>query len=639
MCGICGIGLADPSRPLEPERLTRMRAAIGHRGPDGVGEHAEGGVALGHCRLAIIDVQGGQQPLSNEDHSLWVVLNGEIYNYRELTARLTRLGHTFRTRSDTEVVVHAYEEYGLDFVSHLNGMFALALHDMTRRRLILARDHLGIKPLFYSVSGEALFFASEIKGVLAGTGQAPRIRTAGLQEYLIFRYVAGAISFFEDVARVPPGHLALWEHGRLQLRRYWAPPAPDPRPRAAGLAEAADELDGRLAQAVGSQLMSDVPLGTFCSGGVDSGLVTAYAARATARPLSTFSVGFAEPGWDETALARDTASRLGCDHHVIVADAEAFTTLIPTLIRYHDEPLSHPNSVPLFLLSRFARDLVTVVLTGEGADELFGGYPRYHMARLRGASDGLPPWARQLMARLSGGLGRRGRKLAGALPLTLEDSVLFNSAYVHPDIVARVTGRPIDDALAERRTLLRDSVVPDDAVASLSRYELATYLGCALERMDRMSMASGLEARVPFLDVPLVEWSVRLTSAHKMGGVETKRVVKRVAARYLSRRVIRGPKSGFGLPLARWFRTPALSGLLARLRDRDHPAAVHFVSRHMDDVIGEHLRGTHDHSELLWLLSNVYLWYEVHGCGGESAPPLARVTSASSPRSHAVRVR
>jgi len=614
MCGICGLAYVDPARPVELDRLLRMRAAVAHRGPDGAGERREAGVGLGHTRLSIIDVATGQQPLANEDGSIWITFNGEIYNYRELATQLQSHGHTFRTRSDTEVLVHAYETWGLNFVERLNGMFAFGLHDVRNGRVVLGRDHLGIKPLFYSVTDEGLFFGSEIKAVLAGSGCAPRLQFASLQEYLVFRYVAGSRSFFHGVHRLPPGHVAVWQDGRLQVQRYWTPPGPAADNGSTGLTldQATDRLEELLAEAVRSQLMSEVPLGTFCSGGVDSGLVTTYAARHADRQLATFSVGFAERTWDETALAQDTATRARASHHVLRADPHTFQATLHRLIWHHDEPLSHPNSVPLYLLSRFARQFVTVVLTGEGADELFGGYPRYHITRLRHATAHLPQWSRALTAGALRRLpGHRAAKLAELLPLSYEDAVIYNSAYVSPALVSRLTGAPINDAVAERRDLAAQAFVPGDAVATMTRYELATYLGCALDRMDRMSMASGLEGRVPFLDLPLVEWTTGLRSALKVRARENKRVVKRLAERYLSPRITRGAKSGFGIPLKGWFQDPAFSALLDRMRDPRHPAAAAFDRPTLDRLLGEHLRGDQDHGEVLWLLANVYLWHEV----------------------------
>jgi asparagine synthase (glutamine-hydrolysing) len=626
VCGICGIALKEPRARADQTTVQAMRDAIVHRGPDGAGTVDLPGASLAHTRLSIIDLAGGDQPMANEDQSVWVTFNGEIYNYRTLREQLVLRGHQFRTQSDTEVLVHAYEEYGDDFVRRLNGMFALAIHDVPRQRTLLARDAVGIKPLFYARTSDGLAFASEIKGLYAALGRRPGLRAESLQEYLIFRYIAWDRSFYEDVNRLPPGHLAVWQDGRLDIRRYWAPAVPERRPQP-DLDVASHELDAQLERAVKGQLISDVPLGAFCSGGVDSGLVTTYAARGS-RGFQTFSVGFEDAAWDETALARDTAQRAGADHHVIVAKAEALERLLPRLIHYHDEPLSHPNSLPLYVLSELARQYVTVVLTGEGADELFCGYPRYHLARLRGAFERVPGvvsnGAAALLRRLP---GHRSEKAALVLPSSLDDSILLNSAYVDPALVAELTGAPVTSALDARRQLVAETRVADDPVAWLSRYELLTYLTCCLDRMDRMSMAHGLEGRVPFLDIELVEWGLALPSRLKLGMRQNKRVVKQLARTVLNPAIVQGPKSGFGLPLAAWFRGSQLQSVKDRLLDPTHPAAAHFDRAVLQRVVREHESGARDYGELLWLLTNVYLWVE------------AQVPQVESPElvAHAVR--
>ena len=619
MCGICGIASRDPSRSSERDLVTTMRDTMEHRGPDGAGIAELRGATLAHRRLSIIDLEHGDQPMTNEDRTIWVTFNGEIYNYPALRAELAARGHCFRTRSDTEVLVHAYEEYGDDFVTRLNGMFAFALLDVPRQRLLLARDPVGIKPLFYAIDGDRLAFASEIKGVLPALRRSPALRYESLQEYLVFRYVAWDRTWYEDVHRVPPGHVGIWEDGRLTLRRYWRPRIVRARP-GLDLDAAAVELDRELSQAVEDQLISDVPLGAFCSGGVDSGLVTTYAARG-ARGFQSFSVGFHDPVWDETALAHDTARRAGADHHVIVATEDAIEQLLPRLIRYHDEPLSHPNSVPLYLLSELAREHVKVVLTGEGADELFCGYPRYHLARLRGAFGAVPRSWRTGTATLLRALpGHRAAKAALLLPRTLEDSLLLNSAYVEPALVEALLGCPVTTAFDARRAILAETLDPSDPAGSLSRFELLTYLTCCLDRMDRMSMAHGLEGRVPFLDNRVLQWGLGVPSTLKLGLRTNKRVVKRLAQGRLTSRIVDGRKSGFGLPLDEWFRGPVLGGVLDRLRDPQHPAATYFDPLVLRKVLADHESRAVNAGDLLWLLANVFLWVEANGAA-------SRVTS------------
>src|SRR5262249_51750450 len=369
----------------------------------------------------------------------------------------------------------------------------------------------------------------------------------------------------------------------------------------------------------------------FCSGGVDSGLVTTYAARGT-DGFRSFSVGFEDPAWDETALARDTANRAGADHHVVVATPGALEQVLQRLIHYHDEPLSHPNSVPLYELSGLAREHVKVVLTGEGADELFAGYPRYHLARVRGAREVLPRSVRSGGAAILRSMpGHRAGKAAAQLPLTLADSILFNSAYVDPSTVAALTGGQINGALDARRGLVAETLDGDDAVGSISRYELLTYLPCGLDRMDRMSMAHSLEGRVPFLDIPLVEFGLRLPASHKLGLRSNKRVLKMLARGVLSSRIVSGPKSGFGLPLDAWFRGPELGGVMKRISDPSHPASSNFDAQVLNRIVREHQSGTRNHGEVLWLLANVFLWFDVQQRQDRviGAPTRSRRTSAA----------
>lgn len=610
MCGICGVAFTNPEARADQNLVVTMRDAIAHRGPDGAGILDLPGATLAHRRLSIIDLAHGEQPMSNEDKSVWVTFNGEIYNFHELEAELSARGHRFRTRCDTEVLVHAYEEYGDAFVERLNGMFAFALYDLAQHRLLLARDHLGIKPMFYARINGGLAFGSEIKAVLPALDRSPSVRYESLQEYLVFRYVAWDRTFYEDVHRLPPGHVATWERGRLTVRRYWSPTHATLSATTRDIASSAQQLETHLERAVRSQLMSDVPLGAFCSGGIDSGLVTTYAARGSTS-FHSFSVGFDDPTWDETPLARETAARAGANHHVIVSRPESLEQMLQQLIHYHDEPLSHPNSVPLYELSGLARQHVKVVLTGEGADELFAGYPRYHLARARGAFEMVPSALRSAGASILRGLpGHRAAKAASQLPLSIQDCILLNSAYVQPDVVAALTSSDVSAALDRRRELVAETFDARDTVGSISRYELLTYLPCALDRMDRMSMAHSLEGRVPFLDVPLVEFSLSLPSPLKLGLRSNKRILKRVASNVLSARIVHGPKSGFGLPLDAWFRGPELGDVMRRMTDPSHPAASSFDQKILNTIVREHRSRSHNHGEVLWLLANVYLWFD-----------------------------
>ena len=615
MCGICGIVYSDSARPVDRAGLAVMRDTLAHRGPDGVGLWTTDGVGLGHRRLSIIDLEGGAQPLSNEDESIWVTFNGEIYNYQSLTTELLKLGHRFRTRSDTEVLVHAYEEYGPAFVTRLNGMFAFGIYDRNRRRLVIARDHLGVKPLFYSVTSDGLLFASEIKAIGSQLSSSLQTSRSALQEYLIFRYNAWDRTFFDNIRRLPPAHVGVYEDGRLTLRRYWSPPV-GVATTIGSMDEAVEQLDAHLDRVVEAQMISEVPLGSFCSGGVDSGLVSSYAARHSPHRLKTFSVGFEEPAWDESQLAQDTSRRVGTEHYRVAARADVIQQLLPALTLCNDEPLSQPNSAPIYLLSELARRHVTVVLTGEGADEVFCGYPRFQMARIRGALKWLPLSA----LRGLGAAGRmlpdhRLRRLGELLPQSLREGILLNSAFVAPALVAQLTSAPVDEALEHRRRLVEECFDPSDPLGSVSRYDTVTYLPSLLERMDRMSMAHGLEGRVPFLDVPLVEWGLQLPVRLRTPRGRSKLVVKRLAERFLSRRITGGRKSGFGLPLAYWFRSQRFEWIVTKLIDSERSPASLMDNRLLAELVRRHVAGTSDYSDLMWVAGGYLIWQELAARG------------------------
>lgn len=607
MCGLCGIALNDTRQAVDAEQLKRMRDTLSHRGPDDADIWRHDNVGFGHRRLSVIDVAGGHQPLANEDGTVWVAFNGEIYNFRGLMDELKAKGHTFRTRSDTEVLVHAYEEWGDRFVARLDGMFAFSIYDVKRHRLLLARDQFGIKPLMYAVTDAGLFWGSEIKAVLAGSGLRATASAGSVSEYLVFRYTAGEPTFFEHVRRLPPAHFAVWHDGQINLTRYWSPPSPSGTH--VSLESAELDFERRLSGATTSQMISDVPLGAFCSGGLDSGLVTGFATRARGSAIHTFSVGFEDPAWDESALARANAEQFGAHHHVILMKSGDFLDNIRTTVRHHDEPLSHPNTIPFVALSRLAREHVTVALTGEGSDELFAGYPRYHIARLNHAVRGWGAGARRMLAgALSLVPDHRARRGADLLQFSFEDALIFNSAYGDPAVVNALTRAPLP--LDERRRILAESMVANDPVASLARYEVRTYLSCLLDRMDRATMAASLEARVPFLSMPLSEWALSLDSSVKLRGTQNKAVVRRLARRMLAPAVASARKSGFGLPLGAWLRGEAAT-LVDALNDPAHPAAVHFDPAALAGVVKAFRNGA-PNSDLVWLLVNVYLWHEIH---------------------------
>ena len=605
MCGICGICGGGSSGMADEQRLVRrMMDLLEHRGPDGEGLWASpSGAVLGHRRLAIIDLTGGHQPLFNETQEIGVVFNGEIYNYRELRRELAAAGHGFRTLSDTEVIVHGYEQWGDDFVSRLRGMFAFALWDEPRRRLLLGRDRFGVKPLYYAEpDGEHLLFASEIKALFAHP-QVPRaLNSARLAEYLAFRSVAGEETLFAGVRELQPGTLLTLQDGRRSERRYWTPQIG--RAPAASPAEQVERGRELLAEAVRARLVSDVPLGTITSGGLDSSLVSVVAAEFTAHPIDTFCVGFGEPAYDERPFARLVAGRIQSRHHEIEVAPEEIDRELDRLTWAHDEPLTHPNSIPMHLIFREAKERadVTVLLSGEGADEVFGGYQWYRVAQQRDAlRRRLPGLA--LLAAAAPAVG----KLATLKKVLRSDYLVGANAFApQTQVAALMAGAGA--AGFERRARFW----PAEAAASadgLFVYDQQTYLPPLLQRQDRMSMAAGLEAREPFLDHPLVEWANALSGEVKLAGGVRKALLKTIAARWLPEEIIQRRKVGFEMPLGQWLRP---GGVLARrvdaLREPGSFAAEVTDRAAVERLIHEHNRGAANHADTLWTLIALDAW-------------------------------
>jgi asparagine synthase (glutamine-hydrolysing) len=528
MCGIVGIVSLDPRRGVDPVRLARMRDSLRHRGPDGEGLLVDWRVGLGHRRLAIVDVAGGLQPMSNEDGSVGIVVNGEIYNHASFRSGLEQKGHRYNATATTETILHLYEEEGDACVERLAGMFAFALWDRRRRRLLLARDRLGIKPLYYAISDSELIFASEIKALVAA-GLRPALNVAVLPELLSTRFVAHEETLFQGVRKLLPGRLLSWslEDG-LTSRRYWRlPAAGDPAPGT--IRQRATELRERLREAVRSHLMSDVPLGLFLSGGIDSSGLLALMAPLVDGPVRTFAVGFDEPGANELAYARLAAGMARSEHREIVVSPREFFQALPRLVWHEDEPLAFPSSVPLYFVSRLARDHVKVVLTGEGADELFLGYNRYRVTawneRLGRPYRRLVPGrirdgVRRLVRALPGPLNRRASRTFLALRPGARELFFANFAVVPDALLRRVLSGPIwlsgRDPYSEVLRCYEEA--PGDTLDRMSHADLQTYLVRLLMKQDQMSMAASIESRVPFLDHELVEQVVSMPGSFKLRG-------------------------------------------------------------------------------------------------------------------------
>lgn len=596
-----------------------MAAEVVHRGPDSFGHHVSGGAALGIRRLRVIDLVTGDQPISNENGTVWTVLNGEIYNFRELRDVLETAGHRFTTKSDTEVIVHAYEEYGDGFVTRLRGMFALALWDARAQRLVLARDRLGKKPLLYAQLGGDLFFASEMRALFA-SGVVPREMDLGaLGDYLAYGYVPTPSTIFQAVRKLRPGHSLVWERGNVTIRRFWALPyAPKLE-----LSEAAatGELEARLSEAVRLRLIADVPVGALLSGGIDSSLVVALMARHSAS-VKTFSIGFEDAAYDELAHARRVAERYGTDHHEFVVRPDA-AAVLPLLVRHYGEPYADSSAIPTYYVAQLARQHVTVALNGDGGDESFAGYDRYRGMALAHSLKGIP-----LLGLAGPALVGMARRLPGLSPMManrverflaasrLPDRERYASwigpmkpemwhALVAPDAAAAITSQR---AFTVERTY--DQLASLGPVDRLLGTDIATYLlDDLMVKMDIASMANSLETRSPFLDHEVVEFAARLPERYKLGPRgRQKHLLKRLAHRHIPRENIERPKMGFGVPVGRWLRTElrdmageVLLGSRTHARGYLEPSAVR-------RIWDEHQSGTVDRSYPLWTLLMLELW-------------------------------
>ena len=632
MCGIAGIVSFDGRAEVDPARLARMRDVLSHRGPDDFGSWVEGPVGLAHRRLSIIDVAGGHQPMSTEDGRIWGVFNGEIYNHASLRPGLEARGHQYKTRTDTETILHLYEEYGDRAVERLQGMFAIALWDRAERRLWLSRDRLGIKPLYYACTDREILFASEIKAILAG-GVAVAFNESVLPEYLATRFVSGEETFFRGIRKLRPGHTLSWSADKgFSRRQYWQ--IPDPQSTGApSFEEAGRDLRDRLVAAVQRHLMSDVPLGVFLSGGIDSTALAGMAAGLVSEPLQTFSVGFAEAEANELPYARLAAGRLGATHREVVVSPEDYMAALPGLIWHEDEPIAFTSSVPLYFVSRLARDHVKVVLTGEGADELFLGYNRYRVAHWN-ARLGRPFWAlpsalRTPVRRAVGRLPRQLRRYAERSFLALDpgERALFCENFaVFPDhLQASLLATPDigggRDPHAAALECYQNAAGGD--LDRMTRADLQTYLHELLMKQDQMSMAASIESRVPFLDDQIIEHVSALPAAFKLRGWTTKAVLREAVREFVPHEILHRRKMGFPVPFGRWLRGPfrrVVDEFVLSDRALGRPWLSPDAVRRLVD---EHLTGRAEHGDRLWLLVNLEMWQRtfVDATNPSSAPP------------------
>ena len=597
--------------------VRRMCQTIVHRGPDDEGIYAQGPVGLGMRRLSIIDLAGGRQPIHNEDQSVWVVFNGEIYNFPELRRELEARGHCFYTHTDTEVIVHLYEEMGSDCVKKLRGMFAIALYDENRQLLLLARDRLGKKPLHYAHVNGRLFFGSEIKTILAVAPELAEINPEGILQYFYFAYIPDPLTAFQRIHKLPPGHLLEYSAGQVTTRQYWDVPAFGTN--TASEEECLEELERRLAEAVRIRLISDVPLGALLSGGVDSSIVVALMARASGTRVKTFSIGFRDQNFNEGEYARMVAERFGTDHHDLVIQPN-ITEALDLISHMMEEPFGDSSMIPTYYVSKLARQHVTVALSGDGGDELFAGYDRY-IVNLRRGRYVIPPWMGRLYRnyvypRLPQDV--RGRKFAWNISLPQRERYLDGLSFLPAlhrernlftdDFVA--TAGQLADPLRQFEDYY-DSAPAQDPLSRLLYLDMKTYLTAdILAKVDRMSMATSLEMRCPILDHELVEWVVGLPLKFKFQSGARKYLLKKLAVRLgIPPALLHRRKQGFSLPLVHWMRDELKDGLLGILTEPRTLQRGYFNPNTIRGLLDEHFRGRRDHSGVIWLLLVFELWH------------------------------
>ncbi len=638
MCGIAGAAWEKGARPLQREVLERMTRVLAHRGPDADGFHLDArddraGAALGHRRLSIIDVEGSPQPMANEDETVWVSFNGEIYNYLELREELQSRGHRFRTDGDTEVLVHAYEEYGFGLVERLRGMFAFALWDAGKGRLVLVRDRLGQKPLFVRRDGRHLYFASEMKALLQVPGAPREIDRFALWQYLVYQYVPHSTSILKGYREIPPAHLAVFEKGKLDVRRYWTPPYEPGREEEDTVPEDTSgwspdrwsrELHDRLTESVRLRMRSDVPIGAFLSGGIDSSIVAGLMQRLSGSPIHTFSIGFSEASFDERDYAREVASTIGSQHHERVVEAAAVKVL-PKLAWHYDVPFADSSAIPTMALAETTRSDVTVALSGDGGDELFGGYNRYQAVRLAGMIDALPRFARSvfgwdLWQKLptpseQGSYLRRAQRFLKVVDQPPERRYLNWIAIFDPEVWGGLLSPEMKAAIGERdpADFLQNAfqTCPGrDFVTRTTCADVLTYLPCdILRKVDVATMAHGLECRSPFLDHHVVELAAKMPVELKLRGRRGKHVLTQTFSELLPPSVRNRPKMGFGVPLGHWFRNELREFVQGCLLDRRSLERGYFVESEIRRLLKDHSEHRFDHGARLWSLLVLECWH------------------------------
>ena len=616
MCGIAGYvseRVRDGTRILE-----RMNQVMIHRGPDDAGIYVNGTHGLGMRRLSIIDVAGGSQPIWNEDHTIGLVFNGEIYNFHELREELEKKGHRFSSHSDTEVIVHLYEEEGIECLKRLNGMFAFALFDQKQEQLFLARDRMGEKPLHYYHHNGEFVFASEIKSILTFPGVSTRLNLEALNLYLGYEYIPAPYTIYENINKLEPAHYLLLKKGELSIRPYWRPSFL--RGKSLPFDEAVEQLRERIKKSVAMRTMSDVPLGAFLSGGIDSSLVTAFLTQSSSKRVKTFNVSFEDPSFDESRQAREVAQFLGTDHHEERLTPQNMLQILPEMIQIMDEPFADASAIPTYLLSRFTRKEVTVALSGDGGDELFYGYPTYQAHQI---ARWLPRW-----------LSQPAKKIADWLPVS-DDNISFDFKFrrftagleyesparhqiwlgsFEPAQKKQLLSQETSQALAEKDDFdlvqkYWESCDSQDEWDRLCYTDMRFYLqDDILLKVDRMSMAHSLEVRAPYLDHELVEFVCSLKPDLKLKGFTTKFILKEAAKGLIPEKIIRRSKKGFGIPVAKWIKSDLKEIFTDTLSEKKILEEGLFNPAYVQQLLSEHLNHQHDHRKLLWTLFVFESW-------------------------------
>lgn len=630
MCGITGSLWTNEAQSISREQLDKMTASLLHRGPDDCGEYfsshspsvSKPAVALGFRRLSIIDLQTGHQPIANEDESIWLIFNGEIYNYLELKAELEADGHRFRTTSDSEVIVHLYEKYGTEMFQYLNGMFGLVLWDSHQGKLVLGRDRLGQKPLYYATQGERLLFASELKSLLASGEIKREINPRALDHYFIYQYIPHPLCIFKGVQKLSPGHFAVYQNGQLNVEKYWNPDFN--QTSELGTNDLQNQLYELLTDSVKLRMQSDVPLGAFLSGGVDSSLMVALMQQHADHQVQTFSIGFPVKAYDESAYARQVSKHLNTDHHELIVEPNA-VDILPSLVKHYDEPFSDSSAIPTWYVSEFTRQNVTVAISGDGGDELFAGYDRYKAVALAHKIDRIPPLKYLLGLGLSKCLPT-GSKYKGFFRRLKRFLTPIAYSPVHRYLdwinIFPYINR-LEYYTEEFQTELEDhdpadfltqawqSAARRSPITKASLGDLTTYLPCDLNtKVDLASMAHGLECRQPFLDYRLVEFASQIPAVAKFNQGTGKQLLRRTFGELLPEEIWNRPKMGFGVPLDHWFRNEL------REQTADTLLANNAKSHHwirpqiIEQLVHQHQTKQRDHSQRLWSLLMFEHWLQ-----------------------------